>query len=264
MCIRLLRSIIKKHQNLSTKKHLLSHQTCLLHRKQPRMRQSHKLQNLRQRLPRHLEHWVLMAIPRRLQSTDCTAPGLGRTILVTTLMRHMVVPTLLYLSPANSPLSHCHQTSAMYEIPVSISHLPLRCNMATAPLIYLRPLAQRPLDPFRHIQQLLPVCRSTLHRPINSQLLDLDFHGPRPHRHRVLHLARAIELSASLQRYRAHLSQLHRKRIVRRRSPREHSTEALHHPQGCQNVAMRCNQGYLRPLLEQRNGTNGVDQEFLR
>jgi hypothetical protein len=264
MCIRLLRSTTKKHRSLSTKKRLLSPQMCLLHRKQLRMRQSHKLPSLRQRLPRHLEHWVLMAIPRRLQSTDCTAPGLGTTILGTTLMRRMDVPTLFYLSTANSLLSHCHQTSAMYEIPVSISHLPLRCNMATAPLIYLRPLARRPLGPSRHIQQLLPGCRSPLHRPINSQLRDLDSRDRKHHRHRVLHLARATGLSASLQRYRVHLFQLHPKRIVRRRSPREHSTEALYHPQGCQNVETRCNQGYPRLLLEQRNGINGVDQEFLR
>ena len=262
MCIRPQKSTIKKHQDPLTKKSLHSLPMRLPRRKQLRMCQSHKLPSLRQRLQRHLEHWVLMAIPRRAQSTDYTAPGLGRTILDTKPTRHMDVPMLFYRSPANSRLSHRHQMSAMYEPPMSISHLPRRCNTATVPPICLHPPVQRPLDPFLRTQQLL-VCHSHLRRPINLQLLDLDSRDRRPHRHRALHLVRATELSASLQRYRAHPFQLRQKRIARHRLPRELLIEALCHPRGCRNVEMRCNQECLRQLPEQRSGTNGVDQVFL-
>jgi hypothetical protein len=225
------------------------------------MRQSHKLPSLHQRLPRHLEHWALMVTPRRLQLTDCTAPGPGRAILGMMHMRHMDVQMLLYHSLANSPLSHRHRTSAMYE---SISHHPLRCNITTVPPTYLRPLVQRPLDLFRHTQQLLLVCHSPLRKPINLLVLDLRFRDRKPHRHRVLHPARATERLVFLPRSRAHLFLLHQRRIVRRRSHREPLIEAPRHSQGCQNVEMQCNPECLRPLLEQRNGINGVDQVFLR
>jgi hypothetical protein len=257
MCIRLQKSPTKRLQNRSTKTSLLSRLMRLLHRKQLRMRQSHKLPSLHQRLPRHLEHWVLMVTPQRLQLTDCMAPGLGRA---TSGMMHMDVQIPLYHSLANSPRSHCHRTSAMYEL---ISHLPLRCNMATGRPTYLRPLVQRPLDPFRLTQQLLLVCHSLLRRPINSLVLDLRFRDRKPH-HRVLHLARVTEHLVFLPKSRAHLFQLHQKRIVRRRSRREPLIEVLRPLQGCQNVEMQCNQECPRPLLEQRNGINGVDQVFLR
>lgn len=257
MCIRLQKSTTKKLQNRSTKTSLLSRLMRLLHQKQLHMHQSHKLSSLHQRLPRHLEHWV-MAIPQRLRLTDCTAPGLGRAILGMMHMRRMDVQMLLHHSLANNPLSHCHRTSAMYE---PTSHLPLRCNV---PPTYLHPLVLRPLDHFRHIQQLPLVCHSPLRRSINSLVLDLRFRDRKLHRHRVLHPARATEHLAFLRRSRAHPFQLHQKRIVHRRLLREPLIEVPCHPQGCQNVEMRCSQECLRPLLEQRNGINGVDQVFLR
>lgn len=257
------KSTIKKHQNRSTKRSLLSRLMLLPYRKQHLMLQSRKLTRLHQRLPRRLGHWVPMANPGRLQLTDCTAPGLGRATLGMMPMRHMDVLIPLHHSPANSPLFHCHRTSATCEPPVPISHPRLRCNMVTAPPTYLHPLVQRPLAPFRHTQQLLLVCHSPLHRLTNSLLLDLHFRDQKPHRHRVLHLARGTERSASLQRSRAHLFRPRQKRVVRRRLLRAPSREVLYYPQGCQNVGTQCNQGYLRPPPEQRNGINGVDQAFL-
>jgi len=228
MCIHLPKSTIKKLQNRSTRKSLCFRLMCLLHPKLLHMRKSHKLPSLHQRLPRHLEHWALMAIPRRLRFTGCTAPGLGRAIPDMKHMRRM----LLCHNLANSLVSRCHQTLAMYE---PISHLPLRCNMATAPLICLHQLAPRPLDPFRHIQQRPLVCHSPPRRLINFLRPDLHFRDRKLHLHRVV---RATEHSVFPRRSQARLFQLRQKPTVRHRSLREPSIEVLCHPLGCQNVAM--------------------------
>jgi len=261
----LQKSTHKKRLKQPTKRSLSSQLTCLPHRKQLRMRRDHKHPSLHQRLRRHREHWVTMAILRQLLFIGYMAPGLGIIISDTIFMHLMDVPTPLDHNPVNnSLLSRCRRTLAMHESRVLTSHLPLRCSMATAPPIYLHPPVQKPLDPSRPIQQLRRVCHSPHRRPILLPLLELHFHDRRLPHHQVLHLALATEPLACLLKYRATLFRLHQKRTVRRRSLHEPWIGELCHLQECQNVGTRCSQEYPPLPREQRNGTNGVDRVFLR
>lgn len=260
----LQKSTHKRRPKRPTKRSLLSQLMCLPHPKQLRMRQDHKRPSPHQRLPKHREHWVPMAILRQALFTGYMAPGLGRVILDTIPMHRMDESTPLDHSPGNSLLFRCRRTLAMHESQVPTSHLPLRCSMATVLPIYLHPPVQRLLAPSRHTQQLHRVCHSPLRRPINLLLLDLRSHDRRPHHHQVLHPVRATELSACLLRFRATLFRLRQKRTVRRRSLHEPWTEGLCHLQECQSVGTRCSQGCHPLLQEQHNGINGVDQVFLR